>query len=115
MLDTLAQGAKAFVPHLWQWKAGNGLFQAERRKRITPSKTSRHLTVLRSLPVESDETSFVEAWSASLLLARKHGLTLYDAAYLELASRTGLPLGSLDEELRKAAKAEGVKLPPARR
>lgn len=53
-----------------------------------------------------------KAWNASLLLARKHGITVYDAAYLELAIRRGLPLGSRDSELRKAAIAEGVKLLP---
>ena len=112
LLYALGQGGSAFVPALWHWEVGNGLFQAERRKRITPADTNRHLTALRSLPVETDENATGEAWNSTLLLARKHGLTIYDAAYLEVAIRHGLPLGSLDAELRKAAKTEGVKVLP---
>jgi predicted nucleic acid-binding protein len=62
--------------------------------------------------IEQDEDSWREAWNVAPLLARKHGLTLYDTAYLELAIRQGVPLGSLDTDLRKAAKAEGVALLP---
>jgi predicted nucleic acid-binding protein len=112
ILDTLGQGAKAFTPALWRWEVGNVLLMAERRKRITAAQSSRHLAALQALPVETDEDASREAWNAGLLLARKHHLSLYDASYLELAIRRGVPLGSLDAELRKAAKAEGVKLLP---
>ena len=112
ILDSLGQGAKAFIPALWRWEVGNVLLMAERRKRITTADSNRHLIALQTLPVEMDENASREAWNASLLLARAHQLTLYDAAYLELAIRRGKPLGSLDTELRKAAKSEGVKLLP---
>jgi predicted nucleic acid-binding protein len=68
--------------------------------------------LLQGLPVEIDDGSSREAWSGSLTLSRKHQITVYDAAYLELAVRRSLPLGSLDAALRKAAKGEGVKLLP---
>src|SRR3954467_14914620 len=98
ILDTLGQGAKAFAPVLWRWEVGNVLLMAERRKRITQTESHRHLTSLQSLPVELDDDSWREAWNATLLLARKHKLTLYDGAYLELALRKGVPLGSLESD-----------------
>jgi len=112
ILDSLGDGAKAFSPALWRWEVGNALLMAERRKRIIPAESQRHLTLLQTLPVELDGDSSREAWNAALLLARKHQLTLYDAAYLELAIRRGSPLASLDTGMRKAADAEGVKLLP---
>ena len=88
------------------------LVMAERRRRITAAESNRHLRSLPSLPVELDENAWQEAWQGTVLLARKHQLTIYDAAYLELGVRRGISLGSLDTDLRKAAKVEGVKLLP---
>jgi len=112
VLDQLAGGSKALTAALWRWEVGNALLIAERRKRVTAAETNRHLTSLATLPVETDENGSYEAWHASLVLGRKHQLTIYDAAYLELAIRRGLPLASLDADLRKAAKIEGVRLLP---
>ena len=112
ILDSLGQGGKAFTPALWRWEVGNVLLVAERRRRITQAETQRHLTLLQALPVELEENALRESWNATILLARRHQLTLYDAAYLEIAMRLGLSLGSLDTDLRKAAKSEGVKMLP---
>ena len=112
ILESFAHGAKAAVPALWRWEVGNVLLMAERRRRITNADTSRHLVALASLPIETDGEASRQAWNASLLIARKYRLSLYDAAYVELATRLGVALGTLDVELRKAAKAEGVKLLP---
>jgi predicted nucleic acid-binding protein len=112
ILDTLGKGANAFTPPLWRWEVANVLLMAEKRRRITAGESGRHLVLLKGLPIEQDEHSNHESWNAALSLARKHGLTVYDAAYLELALRKCLPLGSLDAELRKAAKSEGVQLLP---
>ena len=112
ILDSLGQGSKAFTAPLWRWEVGNALLMAERRKRIMPADSQRHLTSLQLLPLELDDQASREAWHATILLARKHQLTLYDAAYLELSIRRGVALGSLDTDLRKAAKFEGVKLLP---
>lgn len=114
ILDSLGQDAEAITPALWRWEVGNVLLLAERRGRITVSDSHRHLTALQTLPVETDEDASRAAWNASLLLARTRKLTLYDAAYLELAIRRGVPLGTLDRELRRAAKAERVQLLPRR-
>lgn len=112
VLDSLGKGAKAVTPAIWNWEVGNVLLLAERRKRITPAEAHQHLTALGTLPIEVDTDAQRAAWNATFLLAKKHQLTLYDAAYLELAIRRGFPLGSLDTDLRKAAKAEGVQLLP---
>ncbi len=111
-LDSLGQGAKAIVPALWRWEVGTALLASERRKRIGQAESRRHMTMLKALPIETDDTAADEAWAAAYLLARKHNLTLYDGAYLELAVRRGLSLTSIDVDLRKAAKTEGVALLP---
>lgn len=114
ILDSFGQGAKAAAPALWRWEVGNVLLIAERRKRIIQSDVQRHLALLKKLPIEIDNTACDEAWNNTLQLAAKHKLTCYDAAYLELAMRRGLPLGSLDEELRAAAAVEKIALLPAK-
>src|SRR5262245_41540024 len=105
ILDGFGEGAVAYVPALWRWEVGNALLMAQGRKRITAADANRHLAHLRNLPIELDDGASEEAWSATLLLAQKHDLTLYDAAYLEAAIRNGVALASLDTELRAAAKA----------
>lgn len=112
VLDLLGRGASAFVPALWRWEVSNVLLGAERKKRITKGQVNSHLSLLISLPIEQDEISFNQAWSATHQLAQKHKLTSYDAAYLELALRRGLPLASLDSDLRAAAKTEKLEILP---
>lgn len=112
VLDSLGLGAKAFVPALWRWEVANALLMAERRKRIAPTDVHRHLTQLNSLPIEVDDAALDQAWTATHLLAQQHKLSSYDAAYLEMAIRRAVALGSLDSELRAAAKAEKVPLLP---
>ena len=68
------------------------------------------LADLALLPISLDPETGRQAWSATVRLAARHKLTVYDAAYLELAQRRGLPLATLDKELRRSAKAEGVVL-----
>ena len=80
---------------------------AERRKRLTALQR-HHLTgFLRDLPITLDAETAAQAWTATARLAEQHRLTLYDATYLELAQRLGLPLATLDRELRAAANALG--------
>lgn len=73
-----------------------------------PPSGNATLTDLALLPISLDLKTDCQAWGATLQVAENHRLTLYDAAYLELALRRGLPLATLDGELRSAAKAEGV-------
>ena len=68
------------------------------------------LSELNDLPIVLDDETAAQAWSATIQLAERHRLTVYDAAYLELAQRRGLPLASLDQELRTAAEVAGVAL-----
>ena len=105
--DALASAA-AVVPALWPLEVANGLLMAERRKRTTEAKVTQFVALVTSLPISIDDETAARAWQDSLHLARAHTLTVYDAAYLELALRRGLPLATLDERLKKAAAAVGV-------
>jgi predicted nucleic acid-binding protein len=83
---------------------------AVRHKRIDARFRDASLADLRSLPIEIDPETDRHAWAATLKLAERCKLTLYDAAYLELARRVGLPLASLDQQLRAAATSISVPL-----
>ena len=96
------------VPPLWFLEVANALLTAERRGRLTPEQTLEVLTRLAALPAERDGADVSP--TAVLALARAQRLTAYDAAYLELAIRRGLPLATLDGELRRAGGAVGVPL-----
>ena len=98
------------VPVLWYIELANALLMGERRKRSLPADTAKWLAYLRALPVAVDDEAAAHAWSDILALARSHGLSAYDAVYLELALRRGLPLATLDRQLQKAAKVAGVPL-----
>lgn len=80
----------------------------ERRKRSTEADTANWTAYLTSLAITIDGETTGRAWSDTLHLARAHKLSVYDAAYLELALRRGLPLASLDAPLKAAAAAMGV-------
>ena len=114
ILDSLGQGAKAFVPALWRWEMANGLLTVEKRKRATRTEVNGHFLRLGSLPIEIDEPASDQAWTVTHALAQKHSLTSYDAAYLELAIRRGLPLATLDSDLAAAAKLQKVDVLPAK-
>ena len=83
---------------------------AERRGRLSTRHRTQVLQVLADLPIEIDEETSGRAWRETLVLAEAHRLTLYDAAYLELAVRRSLPLATRDAALRSAAEAAGVPL-----
>ena len=107
VLDSLAR-AQAVVPSLWHLEVGNSLLVGERRQRSTQADTATWLAFLRSLPITVDDETATRAWNDVLSLARAHNLSTYDAAYLELALRRGLPLATLDDKLKIAAAAVGV-------
>jgi predicted nucleic acid-binding protein len=100
---------RAAVPVIWPLEIANALLTGERRNRSTEAQATRWLAYLRSLPVAVDEETGDRAWSDTLRLARGHGLSAYDAAYLELSLRRALPLASLDAKLKAAAAAAGVR------
>jgi predicted nucleic acid-binding protein len=109
VLDLVAQFG-AVVPAIWHLEVANALQQGLRRGRIDKADRDAALNDLADLDIELDSETSVHAWMATLTLADAHGLTLYDAAYLELARRRNLPLATLDRELRAAAEAVGVGL-----
>ncbi len=98
----------AIVPSLWHLEVANGLTIGVRRGRIDPQFRASALTDLLALDVQVDAATADAAWNATVLLADTHRLTVYDAAYLELALRRALPLATLDKELREAAVAVNV-------
>lgn len=98
----------AAVPGIWPLEVANVLLAAERRKRITPAESGRFLHLLESLPIEVDAHAAARAPREILALARAHGLSSYDAAYLELAVREGIALATRDANLAAAAAGLGV-------
>jgi len=98
----------AWVPGLWKLEVANILEMGVRRGRHDAAFRNSTLADLALLPISVDAETDRQAWGATLQLSERYRLTLYDAAYLELALRRGLPLASLDAELRGAAQAEGV-------
>ena len=100
----------AWVPSLWRIEVANMLEMKVRGRRNDAAFRDGALANLSLLPISLDPETDRQAWGATLRLAERHRLTLYDAVYLELALRRGIPLATLDIELRAAAKAEGVKL-----
>ena len=102
--------AGAIAPAHWPLEVANALLMAERRQRITTDFRNATLQDLGTLPITLDAETSARAWHDTLQLAETHRLTLYDAAYLELAQRRALPLATLDAELGAAARALGVAL-----
>ncbi len=98
------------VPSHWILEVVNAILSAERKGRISRSDSTRVLTFMNNLPITVDDRTTDTASTASLSLARDYKLTLYDAAYLELALREGIPLASLDKDLVVACTATGGQL-----
>ncbi len=98
----------AQVPVLWPLEVANVLVLAERHNRSTKAEASKWLAFLQRLPIRVDDEGPVRAFSDILPIARAHKLSTYDASYLELAFRVGLPLASLDDKLKHAAASAGV-------
>jgi predicted nucleic acid-binding protein len=102
--------AGAWVPSLWRLEVADVLEMGIRRGRNDAAFRDATLADLELLPIQTDPETDRHAWRSTLQLAARHRLTLYDAAYLELAKRRGVPFASLDGALRTAAGLEGVVL-----
>jgi len=100
----------ATVPSLWPVEVGHILLLAERRRLLNATARQDHLNDLSRLPITIDQETALHAWRDTIELAERHGLTLYDATYLELSLRLRLPLATFDMELRRAAAAAGATL-----
>jgi len=111
LLDLVARHG-ALVPGLWFLEVGNGLVQAERRRKITAADADVRLALISSLPIMVDQNTVGRAWNEVLHLARAERLSVYDATYLELAARRGLALYTRDNALAEAARRHGVAVSP---
>ena len=103
-------GVEAVVPALWHLEVTNTFLVGERRQRSTSADTARWSSFLAALPITVDGRAGFQIVPDILTLARRHKLSAYDAAYIELALRRGLPLATLDDKLKAAAGAAGVPL-----
>jgi predicted nucleic acid-binding protein len=100
----------AIVPDIWAFEVANGVFVSHtKRKRVTERQIADYLKLLQALPIRVDSQ---DLWANVNLesLARRRNLAAYDAAYLDLALRTGLPIATADRPLRQAAIEEGIEV-----
>ena len=99
ILRAVAAPLEAVAPRLWAYEVSNSVLMGLRRKRITHADAQEFFECIKGLPIRlADPVSYDVVFG----LADRHGLTVYDAAYLDLALREGLPLASLDKALCKA-------------
>lgn len=109
--ELIAGGDRVAVPAFWRHEVLNALLVGERRRRLTFELTQAFIADLDRLPVDADNrATSVIVFGTTQALCRKHGLTAYDAAYLEIAMRENCALATVDEDLRRAAVAEGVQV-----
>ena len=109
VLDSLLDN-NALVPNLWHLEATSVLLSAEKRDEISLGEIEGFISQLENLPVLTDSMTSHQAFNRTLTLARAYKLSSYDAAYLELSIREGLPLATLDKGLIKAAIKADVEL-----
>ncbi|QFY90650.1 type II toxin-antitoxin system VapC family toxin [Magnetovirga frankeli] len=110
--NTLAalKQSKAVVPSLFALEIANVISKIESKGIVTEADSQRYIGLLERLNIITDQATAAHALSETLNLARRYNLSAYDASYLELALRTGLPLATLDADLAKAAKIAGVSI-----
>ena len=102
------EGDSAIAPSFWPHELLNALLVGEKRKRISGDLIRAFLTDLATLPIVLQESQADAVFDGIQSLSREHGLTAYDAAYLDLAQTNGLPVATLDEDLMRACARTGV-------
>jgi predicted nucleic acid-binding protein len=109
--ERIAGGDTVVVPAFWRHEILNALLVGEKRNRLTAELIQAFIADLNRLPVNLvDGATQDVVFNTTQAICRKHGLTAYDAAYLEIAIRGAYPLATADEDLRRAAAAEGVQV-----
>lgn len=103
------KGAAAVVPVTWGLEVANVIAKAEARGLVARARSEVFLEILKGVDIDPDTATFQQALTGTLQVARLYGLSAYDASFLEVALRTGLPLATLDDDLQKAARKAGVK------
>ncbi|MDX2163954.1 MAG: type II toxin-antitoxin system VapC family toxin [Gammaproteobacteria bacterium] len=109
IMDKLAD-AIALVPALWSIEVANVLIMAEKKKRISPSTANAFRFMLGKLPIRIEENIPRFYLEHIFKTAKENHLTAYDAAYLDLALQHNLPIATLDKDLQKAAKTQGIEI-----
>ena len=107
VLDRL-QESTAFVPSIWPLEVVNVLLVAERKKRLREAESVRFITLLSQLPIIVEYEQTGRIMNDLLTLARTNKLSSYDASYLNLSMRKGIPIATLDNRLIEAAKKTDV-------
>ena len=102
------KASQAVVPSLWALEAANVIAKVEAKGMVTEAESQRFIALLGRLDIATDPATATHALGDTLNLARRYKLSAYDAAYLELALRRGLPLATLDAALAKATTIAGV-------
>lgn len=111
VLELLVDGASAVVPNLWALEAANVTVKALRKGHVSQAEASQFLALIRELDIEPDGQTHERALGETLSLAHQYGLSSYDAAYLELALRSGLQVATVDKDLGDAVtKAGGLRV-----
>jgi predicted nucleic acid-binding protein len=110
MLEWATKGSELHVPSLWVWEILNVVAVTVKRKRIAPDRADEFLTQLTSLNFQIDVAPELSDFPRLQALAERHKLTAYDVAYLDLAMRLSLPLATTDDDLQKAARAQGIEV-----
>jgi len=111
ILKLLAQEDNtAVVPFVWGLEVGNVIVRAESKGLLQEARSAEFLGILHDMAIEIDDRSNQQALGDTLQIARRFGLSTYDASYLELALREGLPLATNDDKLKKALVSAGGKL-----
>ena len=100
-------GSVAMAPAVWPLEVGNVIVRAESRNLLPEARSAEFLALLQDMAIEIDPRGTERALTDTLQLARRHNLSTYDASYLELALREGLPLATNDADLRKALARTG--------
>ena len=108
VLDRMAK-ATAHVPVTWGLEVANVIARAEAKALVTEARSGAFLEMLEGVGITVDSATSAHALSGTLQLARRYKLSSYDASYLELALRLGLPMATLDKDLQAAARQAGVK------
>ncbi len=109
VLESLSSNS-GIAPAVWPLEISNVLVVAERRGRINKAGSVRFIALISQLPVAVEPEPSQRVFAEIMALAREHGLSSYDASYLDLAMRRGLPLATLDARLQQAAQQAGVAL-----
>jgi predicted nucleic acid-binding protein len=104
------EGKTMLVPSVWSLEVANAILVGERRRRLNQEDITQFTTLLENLSLIQDEPSIAKPMNEVLPIARRHQLSAYDAAYLELSIRRHAPLATLDDRLQKAAKTAGIAL-----